>query len=155
MSVMRKLAEQLKQFEGLNKLQQRKLDKMQKRNVELKQRALLKSKGDDVGKTINFSNSINYSKNADQFLSRSIGNEEDRNVDESFKSEIWKEIEIRFNALKKRFTENEVSKAVEQNSSSSFTPRILQCPQPQRLTIPMFKLFNEKADPEDHIYRSL
>lgn len=48
---------------------------------------------------------------------------------------------MRFNSLRKRSTENGVSKAMESISRIPFTTHILLCPQPQKFTIRMFKLF--------------
>lgn len=52
-----------------------------------------KGKEDNVPKARSFANVVKYRKD----VSRVSGNEDDRNVDESFKSEILKEMEMRFN----------------------------------------------------------
>lgn len=63
----------------------------------MKRQASLKAKEGDAIKTRSFANAVKYGND----INRSVGIREDHNVDESFKSEIWKEMEMRFNSIKK------------------------------------------------------
>lgn len=61
--MMKKFAKQLRQFEELSKCQPRKLDEMHKENAELKRHASTKSRGGDLGRTMNFANAVEYMSN--------------------------------------------------------------------------------------------
>lgn len=64
----------------------------------------------DVDRTMNFINVVKYNKNVNQFSNRPVGNEEDRNIGESFKNEMRREMEMRFKLLKKGSIDEELLK---------------------------------------------
>lgn len=74
------------------------------------------------------------------------------NFDSSYKDELRKEIEDKFNVLRKMFIEDTVACATIRAVQTLFTLNIATMSRPQRFNMALLRMFDEKSNLEEHIF---
>lgn len=116
-----------------------KLKKLERENSELKNRLAAKQLVVDDHRDVLLDNSF-------------LKNRTLASPDLSLKDELRREIENKFNAMRKTLVEDTIARAAVKASQTTFTSFIAFFSKPQKFNMTVLRMFDGKTSPEEHIF---